>query len=102
MIRNLKLFSATVESMRTAEKEYMTKPTPANKNIMVDLQKKVDAWVKWIKSQEEAELVKNVPPFIRHPQSPNRKEISPALQQQLLANHTPEEIDKFFRSIDAF
>lgn len=45
MIRNFKLFSDCVTSLRTAEKEYESNPTPRNKAIMTALQNKVDVWL---------------------------------------------------------
>lgn len=100
MIRNLKLFASCVESMRKAEREYQVRPTPANKKIMEDLRNKVDGWVKWIKDQEEAELSNTVPPFVARSHSSGHKGvINHNLMQQLAANHTPEEIERFFKSI---
>ncbi len=101
MIRSLKLFGACVESMRKAEKEYLTRPTPANKKIMVDLQNKVDAWVTWIHNQEETELGKSLPPFINKPQNPRRKgSINHNIMQQLSTNHTPDEIERFLQNLN--
>ena len=99
MIKALKLFCVSVASMRQAQKDYMVYPTPANKSIMVDLQERVDGWVNWIKAQEDAELAKNVPPFINKPQSSQQKELIHNINQQLMANHTPEEIERFIRSM---
>ncbi len=98
MIRSLKLFAACVDSMRMAEKEFQVHPTPTNKKIMEDLQSKVDAWVTWIHNQEDAELAKSVPPFINKPRS-SYKSPNHNITQQLLTNHTPEEIECFFQSM---
>lgn len=100
MIRNLKLFAACVDSMRRAEREYQVIPTPANKKIVEDLQDKVDGWVKWIHDQEDAELTKGLPPFIRKNVSSGHEGITNYnLMQQLRSNHTPEEIERFFKSL---
>ena len=99
MIRSFKLFASCVESMRKAEREYQVKPDPAAKSIMVDLQKKVDEWLEWIKAQEDAELTKVVPPFVHKPQSSSNKMFNQKINQQLLANHTLEEIERFFNSM---
>jgi len=96
MIRSLKLFAACVESMRTAEQAYEKEPTPFNKNILIDLQKKVDAWVQWVHQQQDAELTKGVPPFInRRPSTGYQGVMSNDQMQQLMANHTPEEIERY-------
>ena len=99
MIKSLKLFASCVESMRKAEREYLLKPDPAAKSIMVDLQKKVDEWLDWIKAQEDTELAKGVPPFVHKPQSSSNNMFNQKINQQLLANHTPEEIERFFNSM---
>ena len=69
------------------------------KSIMEKLQKKVDEWLDWIKAQEDAELAKDAPPFVRKPQSTTNKMLNQKINQQLLANHTPEEIERFFNSM---
>ena len=97
MIKNLKMFADCVESLRTAEKAYEEDKTADNKNVVIDLQNKVDGWIKWIRQQRDKELVKNVPPFINlHPPIVKYKGvISYDQMNQLLVNHTQEEIDNF-------
>lgn len=53
MLRNFKLFAACVESLRYGEEEYEKTPAARNRNIVKDLQKKVDAWINWINSQKD-------------------------------------------------
>lgn len=101
MIRNFKLFSDCVTSLRTAEKAYDNNPSPRNKAIMTDLQSKVDDWLDWIKKQQDAELIKNNPPFIRQPQqsSSGRRELDQRMKQRLLKTHSPEEVERFLQSM---
>lgn len=98
MIRSLKMFAQCVESMRTAEKAYEANKTPANLRIVKDLQNKVDGWLSWVKSQPDAGLTNNVPPFIgkTRPQSA-KGEISKDVYERLAASHTPEEMENFNR-----
>lgn len=101
MIRNLKLFAACVESMRTAEKEYEKNPTPYNRGIMVSLQNKVDGWLTWIRNQQEAELAKGKPPFIGNPRlDASQGNINNGIMAQLMTNHTPEEIERFIQLVN--
>ncbi len=96
MIRSLKLFAACVESLRTAEQEYEKDPTPFNKSNVTALQNKVDGWIAWVHKQEDASLAKNVPPFIGQPRKQNYKGVmNNDLMAKLMANHTPEEIEKY-------
>lgn len=102
MVKSLKLFADCVTSMRTAEKAFEESPTPRNKSIMEDLQRKVDAWLEWIGKQQDAELAKNTPPFIQQRRSANSqgRNISNDMMKQLSARHTPEEIENFIKSIN--
>lgn len=97
MIRSLKLFAACVDSMRTAEKEYQKTPTPFNDNVMKQLQEKVDAWVKWIHEQEDAELARRVPPFLKQTKTSRSYEGSANLDMvsRLRENHTEEKLKDF-------
>lgn len=99
MIRSLKLFADCVESLRTAEKKYEEEPTAFNLNILKGMQNKVDGWIKWVREQQDVELTQNVPPFInRRPSTGNYKGVmSNDLMNQLMANHTPEEIERYTR-----
>lgn len=99
MIRSLKLFAACVESMRMAEKDYFANKTASSKRIMLDLQNKVDGWIKWIHSQEDAQLVKNVPPFIQTSSIGIRNAPSNDAMKRLMENHTLEEIERFTRLV---
>ena len=101
MIKSFKLFAACVTSMRSAEKAFEDNPTPRNKAIMADLQKKVDVWLEWIGKQQDAELTKNTSPFIQQRRSANSQDrnISNDMMKQLSARHTPEEIENFIKSI---
>ena len=96
MIRSLKLFAACVESMRTAEKAYEDNPTPFNKGVLTDLKNKVDAWVQWINTRQDVELVRKVPPFVgKTPSTGYQGIVNNDIMQQLVETHTPEEIEKF-------
>jgi len=97
MIRSFKMFAQCVESMRTAENTYDKDSTAANKRIMTDLQNKVDGWLVWINSQEDAGLVRDVPPFIGKLSKAPRYQggIAKDVYDRLVANHTPEEIERF-------
>ncbi len=96
MIKSLKLFTACVQSLRTAEKEYEKDPTAFNKNIVVNMQKKVDVWIKWVHDHDDAELARKTPPFIgKTPSSGYEGVINNDIMQQLLKIHTPEEIEAF-------
>jgi hypothetical protein len=99
MIRSLKLFADCVESLRTAEKKYEEEPTAFNLNIQKGMQNKVDGWIKWVREQQDVELTQNVPPFInRRPSTGSYKGVmSNDLMNQLMANHTPEEIERYTR-----
>jgi len=101
MIKSLKLFAACVESLRTAEKEYEKNPTPFNKSNVTALQNKVDGWIAWVHKQEDTSLAKNVPPFIGNPRQPSHQSmISNDLMAQLVANHTPAEIEKYTKLME--
>jgi len=96
MIRSLKLFAACVESLRSAEKEYENNPTAFNLNILKGMQNKCDGWLKWIHEQQDAELVKNVPPFInRRPSTEYQGGLSNDIMKRLMETHTPDEIEKY-------
>lgn len=104
MIKSLRRFAGCVESLRMAEKEYEKNKTDAQKQIVRDLQEKVDAWLKWIREREDEELATSIPPFIRNRRVRKQEEgslkISDELIQTLTANHTKEEIQKFLDSIN--
>ena len=96
MVRSLKMFAQCVESMRTAEKEYEKNPTPFNKSVLKDLQNKVDGWIAWVHSQEDAGLARDVPPFIgKNRQQSGVTGIPKDIYDRLVASHTPEEVEKF-------
>ena len=96
MIKSLKMFSACVESLRTAEKAYEEDQTAAKKRIVTDLQNKVDGWIKWVHDQEDKELAKKVPPFIgKKPSSGYQSGLSDDVLKRLMETHTPEEIEKY-------
>lgn len=98
MIKSLKMFADCVESLRTAEKKYEEEPTPFNKNIVESLQEKVDGWIVWVRRQEDSSLAKDVPPFIgKIRQQQPQSGISQDMYNRLVANHTPEEIEKYTR-----
>lgn len=100
MIKSLKMFAACVESLRTAEKAYEEDPTPFNKNILTDLQNKVDGWIKWVHAQEDGDLTKKVPPFIGKTLSSGYQGgISDDVYDRLMKTHTPEEVEKFTRML---
>lgn len=99
MIRNLKLFAACVESMRTAEREYEKHPTPRNHGIMVSLQNKVDGWLTWIRNQQEAELLNGKPTFIGIPRRESQGNLNKGIMSQLMDNHSPKEIESFIHQI---
>lgn len=100
MIRNLKLFAACVESMRTAEREYENNPTPRNKGIMLSLQNKVDGWLTWIRNQQESQLLNGKPPFIGIPRhEANQGNLNKGIMSQLMDNHSPKEIESFIHQI---
>lgn len=100
MIRNLKLFAACVDSMRTAEKEYQKNPTPFNDNVMKQLQEKVDAWLKWIHGQEDAELARRVPPFLGKVSKSYGGYANQDIISRLKENHTKEEIEEFIKKLN--
>ena len=96
MLISLKMFVQWVESIITADKEYEKDPTPFNKNVMDDLRNKVDGWISWVHSQEDAGLTKNVPPFIGKTRPQTAKGGIPQdIYDRLVASHTPEEVEKF-------
>lgn len=96
MIRSLKLFADCVESLRTAEKAYEEDPTAARRRIVTDLQNKVDAWIKWVRSQQDSELARKVPPFIgKTPLSGYKGVMNDDVMKHLIETHTPEEIERF-------
>lgn len=99
MIKSLKIFAACVESMRTAEEEYRKNSTPFNKNVMEQLQKKVDAWVKWIHEQEDAALARRIPPFYGKASRNAGGSASQDIIGSLKENHTQEEIERFIASL---
>ena len=99
MIRNLKLFAACVESMRTAEREYAKHPTPRNHGIMVSLQNKVDGWLTWIRNQQESQLLNGKPPFIGIPRHESQGNLNKGIMSQLMDNHSPKEIESFIHQI---
>ncbi len=97
MDRNFKLFMQCVISLRTAEKEYEKESTAFNKNVMENVQNKVDGWIKWYHEKEEGNTDSSVPPFIGKTASSANYQgaISSDIIAKLKENHTPEEIDRF-------
>ena len=99
MDRNFKLFLGCVESLRIAEKEYQKNSTPFNQNIVEGLQNKVDGWIVWFHEKEQGNTKAAFPPFIggKTPYFSDMGGLSNDIKRQLLANHTPEEIEKYAR-----
>lgn len=96
MDRNFKLFMQCVESLRTAEKEYQKDSTAFNKNVMENLQNKVDGWIKWFHEKESGNTNSAVPPFIGKTASSGYQGVlSSDIMEKLKETHTPDEIDKF-------
>ena len=100
MIRSLKLFAFCVESLRAAEREAAANPTRFNDNIVKSMQNKVDGWLDWIHTADDAALARDVPPFIGKPRKTGYQGVSVNIKEQLKANHTPEEIERFTKMLN--
>lgn len=99
MNRAFKLFAACVGSLRTAEKEYEMNPTKFNRNIVSNMQNKVDGWLVWINGKEEIETTNTVPPFVGKGRNSGSQNISNDIIKKLMENHTAEEIEEFKKQI---
>lgn len=99
MNRAFKLFAACVESLRTAEKEYEMNPTEFNRNIVSNMQNKVDGWLVWINGKEGNETTNTVPPFVGKIRNSGNHNINNDIMKRLMENHTAEEIEEFKKQI---
>lgn len=95
MIKSFKMFAGCVESMRTAEEEYKRNPTDANRSIVESLQNKCDAWLQWIRDRQDEQLERDLPTFVGKVKGDGTTELPAAMMKQLMANHTPEEIERY-------
>lgn len=104
MIKAMRRFADCVESLRMAEKDYEKNETPAGKQIIKELQEKVDAWLKWIREKENEELAASIPPFIRYTQPKGSGNGEPVISNEIILsltrNHSKEEIERFLESFN--
>lgn len=98
MDKNFRLFADCVQSLRAAEREWESNPTPFNNRIVRDLQGKVDAWLRWV-SEQKSISPSDLPPFIRARKGEKKVgTVSNDVLQQLYENHSAEEVEEFMKT----
>ena len=98
--RDMKLFAACVQSLRTAEKEAELNNSDFYRNIVRSLQFKVDRWLEWIHDKERGVGTTALPPFV-YMSKPTNKGVMlrEEVMQQLKENHSDEEMAQFMATL---